>query len=168
MFVFVRTAFGLDACCLFSQCEQGVIPLDRGYAGVWTALASRNMKAMVRICSQCLVDGPLTVARKHGEVVQAAPGYRALGSGSDPQAGVGSAQGVGQTQQQGMCIPGESEQQQVVLGCTSLLCGDSRGDWGCRGCRPLVLVGHAHLWSLRYLQLFAPTFHGSCKRHPTA
>lgn len=42
-----------------------------------------------RASSQCLDVGPLTVARTHGEVMQAAPGSQALGSGSVPQAGVG-------------------------------------------------------------------------------
>ena len=48
------------------------------------------MEAVGRVYSQCLVAGPLTVVRTHWEVVQAAPGYRALGSGRDPQADVGS------------------------------------------------------------------------------
>ena len=47
------------------------------------------MEAMGRTSSQCLVTGPLTVVRTLDEVVQVAPGFKALGSGSDPQAGVG-------------------------------------------------------------------------------
>ena len=57
-------------------------------------LASRKMEAMYRAYSQCLVAAPLTVVRNLGEVSQAAPGYRALGSGSDPQGGVDSAQSL--------------------------------------------------------------------------
>ena len=48
-----------------------------------------EMKAMGRACSQCLIAGPLTVVKTCGELTQAAPGCRALGSSSDPQAGVG-------------------------------------------------------------------------------
>jgi len=49
------------------------------------------MEAMDRANSQCLVAGPLTVARTCGKVAQAAPSCRALGSSRDPQAGIGSA-----------------------------------------------------------------------------
>ena len=60
---------------------------------------------MGRASSQCLVSVPLTVARYHGEVVQAVPCCRALGSGSEPWEGVGSTQSLWQWQQQGMCLP---------------------------------------------------------------
>ena len=63
------------------------------------------MEAMGRAFRQCLVAGPLTVARKTREVVHAAPGCRALGSGSDAQAAVHGVQSLWQWQQQGMCIP---------------------------------------------------------------
>ena len=39
------------------------------------------------------------------EVAQAAPSFRALGQGSDSQAGVGGAQSIWQWQQQGVFIP---------------------------------------------------------------
>ena len=52
--------------------------------------ASRDMEAMSKASSKCLVAGPLTVARTHGKVVQAAPSCRSLGGDSD-QAGVGGA-----------------------------------------------------------------------------
>lgn len=55
-----------------------------------------------RTCSQCLVAGLLTVGRTHRKVVQAAPNYRALGSGNDSQAGVSSAQSIWQWQQHGV------------------------------------------------------------------
>ena len=58
--------------------------------------ASREMEAMGRASSWCLVAGPLTVARTHGNVAQYAPSCRALGSGSDPQAAVDSAQSIWQ------------------------------------------------------------------------
>ena len=56
--------------------------------GVLVYGASWELEAMGRACSQCLVAGLLTVARTHREVALVAPGFRALGSGSDPQAGV--------------------------------------------------------------------------------
>ena len=52
------------------------------------------MEAVDRASSRCLIAGPLTVARTHGKVVQVVPHCRALGSSSDPQAGVGGAQSV--------------------------------------------------------------------------
>ena len=63
------------------------------------------MEAVGRASSQCLVAGPLTVVRTYGKVAQAAPSFRVMGSGSDPQAGVGSAQSLWQWQQQGMYVP---------------------------------------------------------------
>ena len=74
-------------------------------AGVHPEHASREMEAMSRASSKCLVAGPLRVVKTHGEVVQAASGCRALGSDSDPQAGVGHTQSIWQWQQQGMCFP---------------------------------------------------------------
>ena len=65
-------------------------------AGIQPAVSSREMQAMVRASSQFLVAGPLTVARTCGEVVQAVPGCRALGSGSDPQAVVDGTQSIWQ------------------------------------------------------------------------
>ena len=44
--------------------------------------------------SQGLVAGPLTVARTRGKAAQAAPSCRALGHGSDPQAGLGGSQSI--------------------------------------------------------------------------
>ena len=62
---------------------------------------------MRRASSQCLAAGPLNVARTCVDVAQVAPGCRAVESGSDPQADVGSAQGILQWQQQGMPFPRE-------------------------------------------------------------
>jgi len=76
-------------------------------AGLWPACDSREMEAMGRASSQCLVAGPLTVARTCREVAQASPGFRALGHGNDFQAGVGNAQTTWQWQQPGVCIPRE-------------------------------------------------------------
>ena len=56
--------------------------------------ASREMEGVGRASTQCLVAGSLTVTRTHGKVAQAAPSCRALGSGSDPQVGVGSARSI--------------------------------------------------------------------------
>ena len=67
--------------------------------------ASREMEAMGRASIQCVVAGPLAVARIRSKVVQAAPSCRALGSCSDTQTDVGSAQSVWQWQWQGGCVP---------------------------------------------------------------
>ena len=84
-----------------SSVYAGCYPLDRVCAGVWPAYAPREMEAMGRASSQCLVARPLTVARTHGEVAQAAPSFRALGSGSDLQVSVCGAQRICQ-QERGM------------------------------------------------------------------
>ena len=60
---------------------------------------------MGRASSQCLVSGPLTVARRSGKVAQAIPNCRALGSGCDSQACLGGAQSIWQWQQQAVCVP---------------------------------------------------------------
>ena len=99
----MRAAFGLDACCLLFSVRAGCYP----HAGEEPAHASREMDAIDRASSQCLVMGLLTVVRTSGEVALAAPCCRALGSSSDPQAGVGRAQSIWQWQQQGMHIPRE-------------------------------------------------------------
>lgn len=57
---------------VFSVC-QAVIPFIRG-ADKWPACVSREMEAMGRASSQCLVARPLTVVMNCGEVVQVAPG----------------------------------------------------------------------------------------------
>ena len=67
--------------------------------------ASREMEAMGRARSQCLVAGPFTVAWTHGKVEQAAPICRALASDNDLQADVDGAQSIWQWQKQGVCIP---------------------------------------------------------------
>ena len=42
------------------------------------------------------------MVRTCGEVVQVAPGCRALGSSSDPQGGVGGAESLGRWQEEGV------------------------------------------------------------------
>ena len=64
---------------------------------------SREMEALGS--AWLLVAGPLTMARTCGEVAQAAPDCRALGSGDNPQASVGNTQRLWQWQDQGICIP---------------------------------------------------------------
>ena len=91
---------------LSSVCA-GCYPLDEGCATVWPALSSRKMEAMGRACSQCLVARPLTMVRTCGKVVQAAPGCRALASGSDPQGGVGSTQSFGSSNSRVCVFSGE-------------------------------------------------------------
>ena len=75
----------LDICCLFPQCEQGVIPL------IGCCVLSPREKAMSRASSQCLIAGLLTIARTCRKVVQATPSCRALGSGDELQADLGGA-----------------------------------------------------------------------------
>ena len=60
---------------------------------------------MGRASGQCLVDGPLTVARTCRKVAQTTPGYRALGNGNEPQADLDGAQGIWQWQWQGVLVP---------------------------------------------------------------
>ena len=79
------------------------IPLIGG-AGVQSANASREMAGLGRSSNKCLVAGPLTVVKTHGEVAQAAPGHRTLGSGSDCQQVVCSAQHIWHWQQQSVCV----------------------------------------------------------------
>ena len=61
---------------------------------------------MGQASTQCLVAGPLSVARTLRKVAQAAPSCGALGSDSD-QACVGGAWSTWQWQQQGGCVPRE-------------------------------------------------------------
>ena len=56
---------------------------------------------MGRGSSQCLAGRLLTVARTCKKVVQATPSCRALGSGNEPQAGLGGAWSIWQWQWQG-------------------------------------------------------------------
>ena len=58
------------------------------------------MEAVGWAVSQCLFIVPLTVARASKKVVQTDPSCRALGSGSDPQTGVGITWSVWQWQWQ--------------------------------------------------------------------
>ena len=60
---------------------------------------------MGRANSQCLVSGPLTVARNCGKVVQIVPSCRALQSGNETQAGFGGTRSIWQQQWQSVCIP---------------------------------------------------------------
>ena len=60
---------------------------------------------MGRASSHGLVAGPLTVARIRGNVAQAAPTCRTLGSGSETQAGLRGTYSIWQWQWQSVCIP---------------------------------------------------------------
>ena len=55
----------------------------------------------------CLFAGLLTVARTCREVTEAAPSFRALGNGSDPQACIGSAWMFGSVSGRVNAFPGE-------------------------------------------------------------
>ena len=85
--------FGLQDCFLFGGLlsPSSVCSDCYPYAGVWPMCVAKEMEAMGRTSSQCLVAGSLTVARTHGGVTQPSSGYRALGSGSEPQSGVDGA-----------------------------------------------------------------------------
>ena len=65
---------------------------------------SREMEAVGKGSSQCLVAGPLAAARTHRKVEQSTPSCRALGSNSG-QAGVSGARHVWQWQQQDGYVP---------------------------------------------------------------
>ena len=56
----------------------GCYSLDRVCVGVWSTQISRQMEVVHRVCSQCLVPGPLTVVMTHSEVAQVTPGCRVL------------------------------------------------------------------------------------------
>lgn len=87
----MRAAFGLDALISLSLACAGCYTPDRGCASAWHACASREMEAIGRTCSPCLVAGPLTVVRTPEEVAQATPCCR--------------ARSLWLWQQEGLCIP---------------------------------------------------------------
>ena len=112
---------------------------------------------MGRATSQCLIAGPLTSPKGmwHRLLLLSSPWEvavtlrqvlavpRVFGSGSSR-----------------VCaLPGEWEQQWVVLSCSAFLCADLLGGQGCRDVchRPLVLACHAYLWSLRWPWWFVIT-----------
>ena len=58
--VCVRAAFGLDAYCLFPQCVKVSFPLmGEGCGSVQSVHASREMEAMCRAYSRCLLAAQL-------------------------------------------------------------------------------------------------------------
>ena len=84
-----------------------MLPLSSVHAdcyplGEGAACASREMKATGRGGSQCLIAGPLTVAKMAGSWAWATSSCMALGGGSDPQAGVCGIGAIWQWQQQGV------------------------------------------------------------------
>lgn len=130
-YLFLVWGFGC-LLSLFSVCA-GCYPLDR----VLHELPGR-WEAMSRASSQCLVTGPLTVARTHRKVVQAAPSCRALGSGSELREVLDGAWNICQWQHQGVCVP------RAVRATTG-------GAW--LQCPPLC-------WPLRWLGLQVVPVHG--------
>ena len=84
-----RAALGLDACCLFPQCFQAFIPLIGGVLVycLWVLPWGWRQWAGLAANAHCWASA---VVRTRREVVQDACGCRALGSGNDPQGGVGS------------------------------------------------------------------------------
>ena len=157
----VRAAFCLIACCLFPQCVQAATPL----MGVCQSMACAcfqggycNEKGLWPVTCAWL-SGPWQWQVPMGEMwAQAAPGYRTLGSSSDPQEGEDGTQSFWQQQRWGMCVPGEWRQW-VAFGCRALLGSNPWGDQGHRQCLfkgLLVVRSCAHLRSPRWLQWFTP------------
>ena len=157
-FFCLRIAFGLDACCLFPQCVQGIILLTGG----------------MQVHGLCLLPG------RWGQwvVPAGAPGCWALGSGGNPQGGMGcrfrllaeplavavthrevslGALGSGNS---GACMFPGGWGQWTVLSCRTLCGRNPWGDCGSRQCLvtgPSVVVACTHFWSPRWLQQFART-----------
>ena len=124
---------------------------------------------MSRFSTLCLVAGPLTMARTCSNVALAAPSCRAMWSGSDPQRGVGCAWSFWQLQWWSLCIPRgmRATAEGAQLYCPPLCQPLSwLGLLVVPVCGFLVVVGHAQLWSLRWLWWFAPATSKPCKRHP--
>ena len=117
---------------------------------------------MGRACNQCLVCGLSTVTRIWGEMWLAALDCRALGCGSDPQGHVVGIQSLCQWQLQGMCIPRWVR----AMGGGQLPCPPLGLPLRWLGLQmvsvhgPLVVAGHAYLWSLRCLLWFSPVLSG--------
>lgn len=75
----MRDVFGLDACCLFPQCVQAIVPLLGGMK-VYSLCVLPGRGTMCHACRLYLVTGPLAVAvtlREEGMVL------RAFGRGND-------------------------------------------------------------------------------------
>ena len=89
---------------------------------------------MDRASNQCLVAGPLTVTRVCKKIAQDAPSCRALGSSSDPQAGVEVAWRIWQLQWQSMCFSRAVRETTVVLSCSAPLHAVLYSELGCRWC----------------------------------
>ena len=82
----------------------GYYPLDRGHAGAWLVLASREVGAVGGACRRTWLLGPWQWWQPTGRYgLQISTACRALGSGSDPQGGV--TWGPWQWQQWGMHVP---------------------------------------------------------------
>lgn len=76
-----------------SSVFSGHYPIDSGCAYIWYAFAPMQVEAMGNACIQNLIAMPLVVVRTHSVVgAQAVPGYRALGTHSNPQGGGSCAQ----------------------------------------------------------------------------
>ena len=96
----MRVCFGLGACCLFPQCVQAVssVLVHSLHLFTWRW---RHWARLVAWPGCWAHDG----CQDQQGVAQAPPCWRVLESGSDPQAGVGSAQSIRQWQQQDVCVP---------------------------------------------------------------
>ena len=160
----MRAAFGLYVYCLSPPHVQAVFPLYRVlhvFPGRWRQLSE--------VVSSAWLLGPLKVERAKEKVEQAGPSCRALGNSSDPQALVSGAQSIWQEQKQDTCIPTWVK---ATTGGAWLQCPPLCWTLRWLGLQvvpfhgPLVVAGHAHAWSLRWLWLFAPAACRACKRCP--
>ena len=160
----MRAAFGLDACCIFPQFVQAVIVMLVSslhlLPGRWKQW--EGLIVSVWFLGPWQWQGP--VERWNRLLL-----VWALDSGSDLQAGVGSIQSIWQwqQQQQSICIP---RRLRAAIAGDKLpcppLCQPLRwvGPQVVTVHRPLVVEGHADLWSLKWPQWFAPAIHSPCRR----
>ena len=112
-----RASFGFhNFFFLFSVCT-GCYPLDGGVQVYSLCMLSRRWGQWAGPIASVLLPRPWQWEGPVGRWgAQATPGFRALGSGSDPQGG-------GQQQQWGVCMRRGSGQW-LVLSCRAFLSGD--------------------------------------------
>ena len=151
-YLFLAWEFGylLSLCLVWAGCyPQGAECVSREKEGQWAAL----------VVSAWLLDS-WQVARICRKVVQTTPSFRALRRGNEPQADFDDAQSIWQWQWQAVWIP------RGVRATTGGVWSQCPPLWyplmwlglqvvPVHG--PLVVAGHAHLWSQRKLWLFAST-----------
>ena len=113
--------------------------------------------AMSSTYSQRPFVRPMVVAKTHWEMVaQASPGYRALGSCSDPQGVEGNTQSPCQLQQRGLCFQGCGGNRWCsLIGPSTVVM--ILEEAGVSGGACSQVEAHVHFSRLRWLLWFAPT-----------